>query len=356
MLIPMLVGCAGFGVIKGDTVMQLGDYKITEAMYSYWMSRFKTLFLYAYNNSKDTESFWNTKVSDDMTYETFITEFIDDYAKKMLISMKLFDEYNLVFSDTAKDNINAKIKELTSAYGSRAAFNKELANYGLNINTLKDIYYVQEKSEAVSGYLFGASGPYSVTDTDREEYYKANYRSVDWIYVYTTKKPKIAEDGGYVTDGTGLYIMEEMSDEEKATQAEKVAKIKSEIDAGKDFAQLKKQYSEENLENYEYITNINISPNDIEYGTEFIKTVQSLEIGKYGEYNDGEATYIIIRKELAPFAKLSDQDLSIMKDFETYVLDDKAEKFYDSVEVTVINEVADRYDIRKIKALTNTNI
>lgn len=356
MLLPMLVGCAGFGVIKGDTVMQLGDYKITEAMYSYWMSRFKTLFLYTYNNSKDTESFWNTKVSEDMTYETFITEFVDSYARKMLISMKLFDEYSLVFSKTAKSTINGKIDDLIDAYGSRSALNSELSVYGLNVNTLKDIYYVQEKADAVSGYLFGANGPYAVTDNDREDYYEKNYRSVDWIYVYTKKKPKIAEDGGYVTDGTGYYVMVDLTDEEKAEKAEKIAKIKEEIDAGKDFGELKKQYSEENLENYAYISNINVSANDIEYGTEFLKTVQSLEIGKYAEYTDSEATFIIIRKELAPFASLSDPDLSIMKDFETYVLDDKAEKFYNSVEVTVVNEVKARYDIKKIKGITNTNI
>ena len=356
MLLPMIVGCSGFGIIKGDTVMQLGDYKITEAMYSYWLARFKTLFLYTYNNSKDTASFWNTKVSDDMTYETFITEFVDSYAKKMLVSMKLFDQYNLVFSKTTKSTIEGKIDDLIDAYGSRSELNSTLAEYGLNINTLKNIYYVQEKADAVSGYLFGASGPYSVTDTDREEYYEKNYRSVDWIYIYTEKQPKKGDDGGYITDGTGYYVMEELSEEDKAKKAELVAKIKSEIDAGKDFATLKQEYSEEDLTNYAYISNINISANDIEYGTEFLKTVQSLEIGKYAEYNDGEATYIIIRKELASFASLSDQDLSIMQDFETYVLDDKAERFYAGVEVNVISEVKTRYDIKKIKGLTNTNI
>ena len=45
-----------------------------------------------------------------------------------------------------------------------------------------------------------------------------------------------------------------------------------------------------------------------------------------------------------------------MQDFETYVLDDKAERFYAGVEVNVISEVKTRYDIKKIKGLTNTNI
>ena len=63
-LISLVSVFSGCGVIKGDTVMQLEGYKITEAMYSYWMSRYKTLFLNKFNDSKDTEEFWKSQTED----------------------------------------------------------------------------------------------------------------------------------------------------------------------------------------------------------------------------------------------------------------------------------------------------
>ena len=41
-LVSVLSVFSGCGVIKGDTVMELDGYKITEAMYSYWMARYKS--------------------------------------------------------------------------------------------------------------------------------------------------------------------------------------------------------------------------------------------------------------------------------------------------------------------------
>ncbi len=353
MLLPSLVGC---GVIKGDTVMQLGDYKITEAMYSLWAAAYKTKFMYMYANSRDTETFWNTKVSDDMTYEDFFNEFLYGYAKERLISMKLFDDYALTISSDTKESLDEYLNGLIEAYGSRSELNAYLGNYGLNINTLEHICYVEEKYNVVISYLFGTNGLYAVTDTDRENYYKDNYRCVDWIYVYTENKLKKNEDGGYEVDSSGNYILEEMTDDEKTEQAKKVAEIKAKIDAGENFGTLKKKYSEEELEKYEYISNINISSNDLDYGIEFLKTVQSLDIGKYAEYSDGDGVYIILRKELAAFSELSEQDLSVMNEFDTYVLDDKANKFYDSTEVAAIRDVIERYDVKTLKGLTNTNV
>lgn len=359
MLVPSLIGC---GVIKGDTVMRLGDYKITEAMYSYWTASYKTLFLSTYNNSRETESFWSEKVDDDTTYEDFLNELIYDHAKKVLVSMKLFDDYALTISSDTKKAISKYIDVLIDSYGSRSELNSYLGGYGLNIKTLEYIYYAEQKAEVVSSYLFGTSGPYAVTDTDKEKYYTDNYYCVDWIYVYTENKPQKGEDGGYVVDKQGSYVMDALTDEEKEAQAKKVAEIKAEINAGKSFSALKSQYDEYEVENAELISNINVSPNDIfdgesGYAIGFLKTMMSLEIGSgCGEYFDGDGTYIIIRKELASFAELSDNDLYMMKDFETYVLDDKAGKFYDAEEVTVMRDVIERYDIKTLKGLTNTNI
>ena len=355
----VLIGCfSGCGEIKGDTVMELDGYKITEAMYSYWLSRYKTVFLYAYNNSKDTESFWNTEIREGETYEKFIVDYINNYAKNVLVAMKLFDDYSLVFTDNVKKEIKEQIEGLTLTYGTRSELNEYLAQYGLNVKTLEKIYYAQAKLDAVNNYLFGNGGPNEVTDTEREEYYKSNYYCVEWIYIYTDVKPRKGEDGGYITDSNGAYILDVMTDSEKEEQAKKIEELLKELENGGDFDLLRTEYSEEDLDTYAYLPDgINISANDYEnYGTEFIKIVQDLEIGGHAKYEEEHAVFVVKRYELKDFARLTETELAVMNNFEEYVADVKMEEFYKGIEVNVDDEVIARFSIRQIKGLTNTNI
>ncbi len=353
----MLAGTlAGCGVIKGDAVMSYGDYEITEAMYSYWLSRYKTLFLYSWG--KDTDSFWSTEAGDGQTYESFIMDYINGYAKKVLIAMKLFDDFSLSFADGLKSDIESHIASLSETYGGKAQLEAVLGEYGLNIKTLKTIYYAENKLTAVNEYLFGDNGTNAVSDRDREKYYLENYYCAEWIYIYTEYEPEKGEDGGYLTDTSGNYIMEELSDERKAEQQAKLSEALAALEAGeKSFDSLKTQYSEDDLANYTKLPDgVNISPNDLDYGTGFIKALQGLEIGGHCLYEDGYATYILCRRELKDFDKLTDTELSIMADFETYVFDDKVERYYEEFEIILHENVISRYDIKTIKGLSNTNI
>jgi len=355
----MVLSCfAGCGVMKGDTVMEYEGYKITEAMYSYWMARYKTIFLYTYNGSGNPTKFWDTEISEGYTYDQFITEYINFYAKQVLVAMKLFDDYSLVFSESVKNSISDQIKVLTESYGTKAELNAYLAEYGLNVATLERIYYAQAKLTAVNDHLYGENGVSKVTDTERENYYKENYFCADWIYVYTKVKLKKGDDGELITDSNGVYVTEELTPEEKEKQQKKVADILAKIEAGEDFKVLKSQLSEEDQEKYAYYPDgVNISANDYgTYGAEFIKKLSETEIGKVAVYEDDYATFIIKRNPLKTFSELTPQEKNVMVDFETYVLDAKSEAYYKACEVKEYPEVLERFNIREFKGLTNTNI
>lgn len=354
-----VLGCfSGCGVIKGDTVMEYDGYKITEAMYSYWMARYKTLFLYAYNNSNDTEKFWDTEIEEGYTYEQFIVEYINFYAKQVLVAMKLFDDYSLVFSDAVKKEITSQINDLIYSYDTKSALNAYLANYGINVETLEHIYYAQAKLDAVNEYLYGENGISKVTDSEMEKYYEDNYFCADWIYVYTKVKLKKNEDGEYITDSNGVYVTEDLTEEEQKKQQEKVDMIMEKLTNGEDFQTVKKKYTEEDVGKYDYYPDgVFLSANDYEtYGTEFIKTVMALEVGEYAKYEDDYATFIVKRNELKEFSKLSAQEFNLMKDFLVYVLDAKAEAYYRSIEVNTYPEVMGRFNIRELDGITNTSI
>lgn len=356
-LISLVSVFSGCGAIKGDTVMQLEGYKITEAMYSYWMSRYKTLFLNKFNDSKDTEEFWKSKTEDGITYEKYITDYINNYAREVLISMKLFDDYGLSFTADDKKKINEYIKGLNAAYGSKAELNAYLADYGLNSKTLETIYYAEQKVDKVKAALFESGGVFAVNDEDRKKYYEENYYCAEWIYIYTDVKLKKDEDDKYYTDTNGNYITEPLTEEEKIAKDKKIAELKGKLNTV-DFRTLRQEYSEEVLAKYEnYPDGVFLSANDYQnYGTEFIKKISETEIGSITEFTEENVLFIIKRYALKDYSKLTTQELNLMKDFESYVVTEKMNSYYAAIEVKTNGDVLSRFDIKTFTKLSNTNI
>jgi hypothetical protein len=203
----------GCGVIKGDTVMEYEGYEITEAMYSYWKSHFKAAFIDGYgtvgSNGKKTID-WQTKLPNGQTYEQFFEdELVTPYAKKVLICQKLFDDYKLSFTDEHEQAVEDILNGLESIYGGSKGLNAYLAPYGLNVKTLERIYYAEAKVSIVSEYIFALSGPSEITASERSAYYEANYFCINWIYIYTEKKPA---DPSLGNTSSGDNIMVDMID------------------------------------------------------------------------------------------------------------------------------------------------
>lgn len=349
MLTLSFVSC---GIIKGDTVMEYGDYKVTEAMYSYWASSFKAYFLYYYGNSSNYSTLWSETLPDGQTYGVFFENFLNSYAKKVLVCMKLYDEYSLSFPDETRNEIEARLDDLKKTYGGKKELNAYLSSYGLNVSTLERIYYEEAKVDIVSDYLFSSGGPKEITNTAREAYYKSNYYCVNWIYIYTEMKPEAG------TDSNGNYNMVELTEVEKAEKAQLVSDIMTKLSAGESFAALKAQYCEDKNEDgtskYDYYPNgFNISGNSYSdgYGVELIKQIQGMEIGSYSTYTDEYATRIIVRNPLVKFSELTPQEYNFMVDFESYVTEEAMEEFLASIETTFNTDVAERYKVESVKTI-----
>ena len=358
LLATLLCLFGGCGIIKGEDAMSYEGYVITETMYSYWMSKIKTQFLYQYNNSKDTLTFWNTEVSEGYTYEDFIVDYIQYYAKRVLISMYLFDEYGLSFSDSQKKTIEEKLDELTLSYGGKNAFNEELGEMGLNIQTLERIYYEEAKVDCVDDYFFKSGGILEVTDNDREAYYKANYYCAKWIYIYTNVKLKTDEDGNYIMEN-GVYQYEDITDEnEKQEKLNKVAQVKDRLAAGESFETVRKELTEENIGYDESLPNgIYLSNDDFEtYGVDMIDALKNLEVGQYSFFDNGYATVFVKKQPLRDYGQLTDAELEIMPYLDDYVKNEKSETFYNGFEIEIHQDVIEKYDIKTIKGSKNTTI
>lgn len=359
LLLSMLaLSFASCGVIKGDTVMEYEGYKITEAMYSYWASRYKTQLVYG--SSEKIE--WDAQLPDGTTYESYLEEqIITPWAKKVLVCMKLFDDYELKIDDDTATAIKEQIDGLISIYGSKKELNTYLAEFNLNVKTLEMIYYAEAKVDIVFDHIFGQNGLFAVTSAEKDEYLKANYYCVNWIYIYTDKKPVSAEEG---TNADGSFIMEELSPEEKAEKKQLVSDIIAKLESKeKTFAEMKKEYCEDKNKDgsskYDYLPNgFNLCANDYaSYGIDLIRLIQGMQVGEIKTYSDTYGgTYIIVRNPLSAYSELTVNEINVMKDFDSYVTDNKWDKIVAELKITVDTEVAERYDVKKVNLFAYTAI
>jgi hypothetical protein len=189
----LVSGCSPVG---GETVLEYKGYKISEAMYGYWVALYKRDVIYSFNNRKDTSDFWQSEVSDGVTTEDYFTDIINNQIYKYCIGQQLFDEYGLKLEKEVKTAIDADINEKIEYYGSRAELNSALAHINLNIELLREIYICEEKLKAVYNYLYGPYGPEALSDNDYVQYFKDNYWHMKYIVIYTTK---------LATDSKGNY-------------------------------------------------------------------------------------------------------------------------------------------------------
>ncbi len=363
-LLMLLCALCSCGIIKGATVMEYDGYVITEAMYSYWASRYKASFINNYGEIKNGVKTvdWDKQLPDGSTYAGFFEEvLLKPYARKVLVCMKLFDEYGLDFDAETESSVSERLEGLLSLYGGKKELNAYLADYGLNYKTLERIYYAEAKVGIVTDYIFESGGPYEITTAHKSEYYEANYICVNWIYIYTERKPAPATEG---TAADGSYIMVDMTDEEKQQKKQLVADIVAKIESGeKSFAELKKDFCEDKYADgtskYDYLPNgFNLSANDYpSYGVELIQTIQDMEIGDVTTYTDEYGgTRIIVRNKLIAYKDLTDQEKNYMVDFDAYVREEKWNGILENAGIKSFDEVIARYTAKSARPFTTLMI
>ena len=283
-----LVSCgSGQGI-----VMQYGPAQITEPMYRYWKTTFKEYILSSFSGAEDTAAFWNSEAAGGMNMQDYMEEIITGNIKKNLVCMKLFDDYKLKISAEDAAGIEADIADLIDSYGSKAALNASLADYGINADILRDIYTIQAEISAVSEYL-ESEGIVVPSDEQLEAYYLANYGRI----LYLTFRLYRVD-----TDENGKSTYAALTEEERADKEALIRAAMAEIDAGADFSEVMTKYSEESLEGYEngvYISNANA-------GYEIIARALAMEVGEVERVDQTNVVYIVKRLELEHKPYLND--------------------------------------------------
>lgn len=241
LLLPLTFsGCAS----KGETLLSLDDYKISENIYQLMLTQQKGKMAYAiYSEYGDynSEKFWGTTIdmNTQITNEDFYNKAVLDKAKNFLCALKLYDELKSSKSDfkmpeTYLTNIEAAINDFVEydADGSKTKLNNILSQYGINMKMLEEFLIMEAKAAYVVDYLYGADGS-KIGTAVKNEYFKNNYVACKQIiiqkyyYIYETDEdnneiyydadsgkiiydtsaiPAIDANGEYLKDKDGTQI------------------------------------------------------------------------------------------------------------------------------------------------------
>jgi hypothetical protein len=394
--IVLLLSAALFGCSrKGEVVMQIGKQKLTVNTYELMLSRMKGTLKYN-GHPTDTESFWNTIISvQGGTYNDYFCHTVQEEAKMMLIKLYLFEEvYKLELPSNYYDTIDEYIGDALDLLhdGSKTAFNSKLAEYGVNMDMLRENYIMEDKIDYLKLHLSKQTG-----DTARDEYYQKNYvrfrqillplyeylyetdengdtvyykEGTDRIYYDMDGVTKKGTDGKTIVDGNGdtVYYTEDgkiayntkkgvtrgidkdkdgytdykMLDKESAQLVKDQAeKLKEVIEAG-DFSTFEdygKKMSEEALWSaYPNGMYINKNKNySIAYLDDMQEALTNMAVGDIALIEADNAYHLIMKYEIEAHGYKNDANKDWFEEFEdevvSEILDAMCQKYMDQVKV-----------------------
>jgi len=338
----LTTGCQNTATV----VMSYGDSVITENEFRYYISYYKNVYLTTYNDMTDTDAFYTKMLSNGMTAEEYLFNMTVENVQMALIAMELFDSLELTLDTGVVSEIEAYIQDLIDEYagGDKKALNQELAQYGINISLLKEIYIAQEKNAFLYDYLFGDEGVQTITETQKANYYKENYIRIRHIYVNDAYYYPLDADGYRQYDSEGYPITEELTPELAAEKAALIDTIDASLAAGMDFEEVYEAYSEEHYyENGYYLTRTT------DFIPELISAAFALSEGEQQKLKTDYGTHYIMRLPLDDGAYYDNRNADF---FNTFDAELKYELFLAYLrahfsEVYLNNEIISGYSIKE---------
>ncbi len=346
LLILPLAGC-GTDTPEEEAPVALSfeESKITTNMYRYWLSSYKGRFLYTFSDMTDTDEFWDSVLYDDVTAEQYLNDLVLENTKRSLLCMGLFDRYGLSMPQTMLDDIDAYIDDLVTEYadGDRDAFNTVLAEYGIDLDQLRDIYIAEDKAMVLFEHLYAKGGPRTITEEGLDAYYRENYVRIRHIYVNTGYVQLTNEAGFPQYDSSGNALTRPLTEEELAKKQETIDKIDEALAAGKEFSEVYEEFSED-----KYYVNGYYLTKDTPFISEVVTASFELEIGEWVCVKSDYGTHYIKRLQLEDNAYNESTNSDFFSNYADTVADADFYAYLTSLldEITVNMEEISRYSVR----------
>ena len=323
--------------VKSEIVFAYGDAQMNENLYFYELSMMKTQLLQEYSGaSTDLPALWAMQLDENITF--------DDYSyaqcQMNIASVLFFADYALKNGGLTKENkdtIDAAIDEIVAKFGSKAAVNKFLETYTINLDLYRDYLELYALYNNGVTKAYDTNGKYAISVEKMLDYYAKNFVTVKYIAIGT-------EYAGTDEDGNFIYYTEE----EKKEKTGLVESIITALENGEDFD---KYYSfSEDKSNVTYPNGYTITKGVLDTSMQGFENVAfSLEEGEWDTFElEGTGTYIIKRVPLLD----SDFNNCANTILNTMVQIDMAERVIENYDGFTMNQtIIDNYNMAMVPVL-----
>lgn len=274
---------------------------MTEGMFRYYLSQQKAIDLQVimYNDKTvtgDSEEIWQRTSPDGKVYEdTFFSEAVKEAtelcaANYLLYSFPSASDPNKSYTlpEDYLDYVDSLIAQnAAEKYGSLAAFEDYLLNFGATLKDYTDLYIMTANVDLVKDAIFADNGIRPITDDDIRSYYAENYYSVRHIFVNTAYDEKI--------DGTRAPL----SEAESKKRTETAQSIFAFISAGGSFEEAAQRFTESYVTAYSTVNQMDISAQTAN-APELGEALKQMQLDEVRTVRSAYGIHIIKRVETDP--------------------------------------------------------
>lgn len=337
-----------------------GKYVLTEEMYRYWMISWKDYYVKNYSDVEDTPEYWDAMATGELTNEEYLTENIRTRILYYYAAQPLFDELGLKKSAYA-DQVDEYMDGMLAQYDSKAECNRALdEKYGITLADLEQVYTFEARYQAVYDYLYGSKGVDSATPGELDAYYQANYARVKYVLMLKNQRYRVNEDGTRVTDSNGRYILDDLTDGEKAKVKSAAETVRNELISGvthegydDPMDYYVKTYMEEFFPDVltAYPNGFYITPDEYTlHSATLTEAAMDMEIGEISLVENEDCYFIVKKYGLIDRAYESDADVAQFANLTSYCNSEKFVKYFSGLVegVSFAQEVLDKYRLSEI--------
>ena len=320
-----LCGCS-----KNDAIMSYEGVEIDEQTYCFWFSYYKMQAMSAFGitGKNDTPEFWQSEITDGVSYGDYLTAMIDDRIKAKVISAYLYEVLDTPLPDYAIEEIDEYMSAMLDyvAYGDLSEFEDIAKKYHTSYEAVKKAAELDYKAELLFAVMYG-DGSY-VSDAQKEEYYEQSFHRVKSIYINTSTK-QVTEDGKTVTVA--------LTDDEKAEKLYFAENIENKLSSGVDYDEFEHMlslYSDDTASTH-YENGFYLSAKTDYPVPELVTAALSLEVGEYARIESKYGIHFILKYPLDERAYEKEENADWFGDLEA----DAAMAQFDKIILESINEV-----------------
>lgn len=218
---------------KGEDVISCNGASITDRMFSYTLSFYKSQYLYYYLNSsgsssaemKDVPELWSqtTASSEGKTLGEVLKQNVIDNEKTVVYFASRAKEMGISLTDSEIETVKSNIQKMRENFDDDKAFEEYMATFNVTPEELEELTLQEALAQKVQQKLFSAGGLFEITSSDILDYYEQNYVSVKHIYINNINYT--AENGKTVV----------LNDQQKAEKNAKADAVMKNLENGESF-------------------------------------------------------------------------------------------------------------------------